>query len=104
MATKNVSEFTRYERSRILGARALQISMDAPLLIKIDDEELEGMNYDPLRIAEKELDSGALPITIRRTMPEKHEKSLEKLRAEKEREKELEKAKEDKEREEREQD
>ena len=28
-------DFSKYEISRILGARALQISMNAPLLIKI---------------------------------------------------------------------
>jgi len=106
MVTKQVSEFTKYERARILGARALQVSMDAPLLIKIDEEELEGMNYDPLKIAEKELDSGVLPITIRRPMPQKHERPLEKLKIEKEREeKEKEqKAKEEKEKEQKEQD
>jgi DNA-directed RNA polymerase subunit K/omega len=109
MVTKQVSEFTKYERARILGARALQVSMDAPLLIKISDEDLEGMNYDPLRIAEKELDSGVLPITIRRPMPQKHKRPLEKLRIEKEKadkekaEKEL-KAKEDKEKEQKEHD
>ena len=29
-------DFTKYERARILGARALQIAMNAPLLIKIE--------------------------------------------------------------------
>jgi DNA-directed RNA polymerase subunit K/omega len=88
MITKQVQDFTKYERARILGARALQVSMDAPLLIKIEDEELEGLNYDPLKIAEKELDSGLLPITVRRPMPQKHERALEKLKIEKEKEEE----------------
>ena len=33
-------KYTRYETARILGARALQISMGAPFLVKINDKEL----------------------------------------------------------------
>jgi DNA-directed RNA polymerase subunit K/omega len=55
---------TRYERSRIIGARALQISMGAPILV----EELEKLG-NPVEIAEKELEYGILPLTIRRTLP-----------------------------------
>jgi DNA-directed RNA polymerase subunit K len=43
--------FTKYERARILGARALQIAMNAPLLIKITNEDLERINFDALKIA-----------------------------------------------------
>ncbi len=64
-------EFTKYEKARILGARGLQISMDAPLLIKIKKEELNNINYDPLIIAEKELEEGVLPITIKKPLPPK---------------------------------
>lgn len=74
-------KFTKYERARILGARGLQISMDAPLLLKIDKEDLSNLNFDPLRLAEKELDSGVLPISINRPMPVK---KIEKLREVKE--------------------
>jgi DNA-directed RNA polymerase subunit K len=49
---KEVSlKFTKYEVARILGARALQVSMNAPILIKLSKEEMEAVNYDPLRIA-----------------------------------------------------
>ncbi|MFH0711982.1 MAG: DNA-directed RNA polymerase subunit K [archaeon] len=75
-------EFSKYERARIIGARGLQISMDAPLLIDIDEEELEGVNYDPLRIAEKELDSGVLPISVNRPMPARSEENIEKIKIE----------------------
>ncbi len=64
-------EFTRYEIARILGARALQISMDAPLLLKISDDGLKAMRYDALKIAEKEFTSHVLPISVRRPMPRK---------------------------------
>lgn len=75
-------EFSKYERARIIGARGLQISMDAPLLANMEREELSGVNYDPLKIAEKELDMGVLPISINRPMPERKEESLEKIKVE----------------------
>lgn len=74
--------FTKYERARILGARSLQISMDAPLLIKVDDDALSNLNYDPLRIASLELDSGVLPISVKRPLPEKKELKLEPVKVE----------------------
>lgn len=69
-------QFTKYEIARILGARALQIAMDAPLLIKIEKEQLEIIRYDPLKIAEIEFTSGVLPITVKRPMPKKIEGKL----------------------------
>ena len=69
-------QFTKFEVARIIGARALQIAMDAPLLLKISTEELKAIKYDPLRRAEKELTSGALPISIHRPMPRKHKDKL----------------------------
>jgi DNA-directed RNA polymerase subunit K/omega len=75
-------EFTKYERARIIGARGLQVSMDAPLLLKISDEELNGVNFDPLKIAEKELDGGVLPITVNQPMPEKKEEDIGKIKIE----------------------
>ena len=73
-------EFSKYERARIIGARGLQISMDAPLLIDMSDEELNGVNFDPLKIAEKELDGGVLPISVSKPMPEKKEENLAKIK------------------------
>ncbi len=57
-------KITRFEKARIVGARALQISMGAPILV--DAEE----NTNPIDIAVSELDAGILPITIRRTLPD----------------------------------
>lgn len=54
-------KYTRFEKARIVGARALQISMGAPVLIDIP----EGMT-DPVKIAELEFEMGAMPITVRR--------------------------------------
>lgn len=69
-------KFTKYEIARVIGARALQIAMDAPLLIKISEDELKKIHFDALKIAEMEFERGALPITINRPLPlrrkEKH--------------------------------
>ena len=73
-------EFTKYERARILGARALQIAMNAPTLVKISKEDLERIRYDPLKIAEAELDSGILPISIKRPMPRMKDAKLKRVR------------------------
>ena len=55
---------TKYERARILGTRALQISMNAPVMVDIAGET------DPLKIAEKELREKKIPIIIRRYLPD----------------------------------
>jgi DNA-directed RNA polymerase I, II, and III subunit RPABC2 len=54
---------TKYEKARILGARALQISMGAPILINLEGET------DSLEIALKELKNRIIPIVIRRYLP-----------------------------------
>ncbi|MBN1544205.1 DNA-directed RNA polymerase subunit K [Candidatus Woesearchaeota archaeon] len=70
---KNIEEpkqFTKYEKARILGSRALQISMGAPYLVKIDAKKLEEIRYNPLEIAKIEFDAGVIPITVIRPLPE----------------------------------
>jgi DNA-directed RNA polymerase subunit K len=54
-------EYTRFERARILGARALQISLGAPILIDVPSTLV-----DPVEIAEREFAAGRIPITVRR--------------------------------------
>ena len=66
-------KFTKYEKARIIGARALQISMGAPFLLKMDKKKLEQINYSPIEIAKLEFDKGILPITIKRPLPSKLE-------------------------------
>jgi DNA-directed RNA polymerase I, II, and III subunit RPABC2 len=58
-------KLTRFEKARIVGARALQISMGAPILVKPSENAT-----NPIDIALAELESGILPITIRRTLPD----------------------------------
>jgi len=76
----DTKEFSKYERARIIGARGLQVSMDAPLLKDMSEKELDDINYDPLKIAEVELDSGVLPISVNKPMPEKQEEALENIK------------------------
>jgi DNA-directed RNA polymerase subunit K len=54
-----MESYTRYERARIIGARALQLSMGAPLLIKT-------VYIDPLEIAIEEFQKDVIPITVKR--------------------------------------
>ncbi len=82
--TKNQEKnFTKYEIARIMGARALQIAMDAPLLVKISDSELKEMKYDAIKIADYELKSNVLPIEIHRPIPKKHKEKLHVIKEEK---------------------
>jgi len=55
---------TKYERARVLGTRALQIAMCAPVMVELEGET------DPLQIAMKELKLRKIPIIIRRYLPD----------------------------------
>ncbi|CAO3627633.1 unnamed protein product [Mucor fragilis] len=55
---------TRYERARILGTRALQISLNAPVMVELDGES------DALVIAMKELREKKVPLIVRRFLPD----------------------------------
>lgn len=76
MKQKIKEEFTKYEIARIIGTRALQIAMDAPILLKLSKEEFENIKYEALRIAEMEFKEGVLPITIHRPTPRRGREKL----------------------------
>ncbi len=57
-------EYTRFEVARIIGARALQISMGAPVLLK-------DVGGNPFEIAKAEFEKGVIPLTVKRRMPPK---------------------------------
>ena len=57
-------KLTRFEKARIVGARSLQISMGAPSFIT-----MEGGYKGPIEVASAELEADALPISIRRSLP-----------------------------------
>lgn len=52
-------QYTRFEKARITGARALQISMGAPILISVPEDML-----DPVKIAMLEFEKDVIPITV----------------------------------------
>lgn len=55
---------TKYERARVLGTRALQLSLNAPPMVELEGET------DPLVIAGKELRERKIPLIIRRFLPD----------------------------------
>ncbi|MFC6989149.1 DNA-directed RNA polymerase subunit K [Haloplanus sp. GCM10025708] len=57
MTTKQ--RYNRYEKARILGARALQVSYGAPVLVETEQTK-------PILIAAEEYDAGVLPFTVNR--------------------------------------
>ncbi len=58
-------KLTRFEKARVVGARALQVSMGAPVLLDATDATMS-----PIDIALLELEEGVLPISIRRSLPD----------------------------------
>ena len=54
--------YTRFEKARIIGARALQLSMGAPSILAEIPKDI----IDPVEIAMLEYDEGAIPITVKR--------------------------------------
>ncbi len=58
--SKEISmKYTRFEKARIIGARALQISMGAPILVSVPEDLL-----DPVQIAMMEYEKDRVPITV----------------------------------------
>ena len=55
----------KYEKAKVLGTRAMQISRNAPIFVK-----LQAQDSDPLLIAEKELRERKIPFVIRRHLPD----------------------------------
>jgi DNA-directed RNA polymerase subunit K len=52
-------KYTKYEKARVIGARALELAYGAPPLIKVPEHTV-----DPVKLAELEFDQNAIPITI----------------------------------------
>jgi DNA-directed RNA polymerase I, II, and III subunit RPABC2 len=55
---------TKYEKTRLLGVRATQISMNSPVMV-----DTNGLT-DPLKIALKEFEEKKIPLIIRRRLPD----------------------------------
>lgn len=65
--------FSKYEKARMIGSRALQIAMGAPFLVKLDEKDLKKVRYNPIEIAKIEFKKGIIPITVKRPLPSKGE-------------------------------
>ena len=70
MAEEEIS-YSKYERARMLGSRALQIAMGAPFLVKLNEKDLKKIKYKPIEIAKLEFEKGVIPITVKRPLPSK---------------------------------
>ncbi|MGD2201380.1 MAG: DNA-directed RNA polymerase subunit K [Candidatus Bathyarchaeota archaeon] len=64
-------KLTRFERARVIGARALQLSLGAPILV-----ELPPSVSDPIDIALRELEEDMLPMTLRRVLPDRSHQDI----------------------------
>ena len=56
-----MEEYNKFEKTRLVGARALQLALGAPSLVKVDKKTDKYMD-----IAKRELEKGVLPITVKR--------------------------------------
>jgi DNA-directed RNA polymerase subunit K len=57
-------KYTRFEKARVIGARALQIEMGAPVLVNVPEKVTDAIN-----IALLEFENDAIPITVVRRLP-----------------------------------
>jgi DNA-directed RNA polymerase I, II, and III subunit RPABC2 len=65
-------KLTRFERARIIGARSLQLSLGAPILVELPEKI-----SDPIDIALTELKEDLLPMTLRRILPDKSRQDID---------------------------
>ena len=70
-----MNAYTKYEKARLIGARALQIAMGAPILLKLKKADFEKLHYNPVNIAKKEFQEDVLPISVKHTLPQKKRKA-----------------------------
>ena len=68
--SKEKQSYTSFEKARLIGARALQISMGAPFAIELSEDDLKAISYNPIEIAKREFEEGKIPIDVRRKLPE----------------------------------
>lgn len=61
-------EYSKFEKTRIISARALQIAQGSPVFVDIEKKE-----FDPIEIAKREWDAGLIPIDIKKQEPHKKE-------------------------------
>lgn len=67
-------KYTRFEKTRLIGARALQIAMGAPFHVDLSEKDLEAIRFNPIEIAKLEFEKGLIPMDIKRTGPKPAQK------------------------------
>lgn len=62
-------KYTRFEKARLIGARALQIAQGAPFMIDLSAKDLEAIRFNPIEIAKLEYEKGVIPMDVKRSAP-----------------------------------
>ncbi|MFP4118800.1 MAG: DNA-directed RNA polymerase subunit K [Candidatus Woesearchaeota archaeon] len=73
LASLNLSlgekDYTRFEKARMIGSRALQISQGAEPKVKLTKADYERIKYNPVEIAKMEFEKGVIPLSVKRNIP-----------------------------------
>lgn len=62
-------KYTRFEKARLIGARALQIAQGAPFMVDLSSKDLEAIRFNPIEIAKLEFEKGVIPMDVKRAVP-----------------------------------
>jgi len=66
-----MEKYSRFEKARMIGSRALQIGMGAKPLVELKEKDLKKIKYNPIEIAKMEFNKGLIPIEVKRPLPER---------------------------------
>ncbi|MGM5480355.1 MAG: DNA-directed RNA polymerase subunit K [Nanobdellota archaeon] len=64
------TKYTRFEKARMIGSRALQLSQGAETKLSLTKKDYEKIKYNPVEIAKMEFEQGVIPLTVKRDQPE----------------------------------
>ncbi len=76
-----MEKYSRFEKARMIGSRALQIGMGAKPLVDLKEKDLKKIKYNPIEIAKMEFNEGLIPIEVRRPLPEREQAKKEEAKA-----------------------
>ena len=66
-----MEKYSKFEKARMIGSRALQIGMGAKPLIKLNEKDMEKIKFNPIEIAKMEFEQELIPISVKRPFPTK---------------------------------
>ncbi len=64
MSKKEDLQLNKYEKARLIGARALQLALGAPPLVDVSKVAKKDTYISPIELAVAELDSKVLPLQV----------------------------------------